>query len=325
MKKLNFVVPAPKNIIADLSTKSISEIKYDSSLFNQGRKNWIILAFLHLKDIYPSVSLSRFAKRNAKNITHVDSLFLCPPRWKSKLVVVFADRAYQKYWQDFSVFQNKELSEITQNGFFIEYWPQHDIKQRPTSRQKIENVCYFGSPQNNILSQYPVSKDLEKLGLNYIEKSRAQWNDYSDADIVVGIRDFENNTHPYKPSSKLKNTWIGNGVFIGGDDSAYKDIGIENEDYLIARSYDELIEKIKWLKNNPVEYAKIRKAGFAKKDNFNAQRSINMWKKTIAIITQKKTKNYSGKKIISFLCYMYTYVLKKKAFLRKINSIDKNL
>ena len=88
--------------------------------------------------------------------------------------------------------------------------------------------------------------------MKFIVRGPNNWNDYSDIDVVVAVRDFRpTKKYENKPPSKLFNAWLANSVFIGGGDSAYRQVGAPGEDYLVAQKEEDLKRHLVRLREDP--------------------------------------------------------------------------
>ena len=155
-----------------------------------------------------------------------------------------------------SFFEEKLFSFVKNN--FVPHWNQDSIISRDKSRGLLfENVCFYGVPQNfpkEIISQdFKDKLSNEGVVLKIITDS-AQWNDYSETDCVLAIRDFNSKSHFNKPFSKIINSYLAGVPVIAGNESS--SIYLKNKlkiDMPIVKSKEECFEAIKVLKN---EYKK---------------------------------------------------------------------
>ena len=76
----------------------------------------------------------------------------------------------------------------------------------------------------------------------------SNWHDFSNADCVIAIRNFGASiAHVQRPALKLFNAWLARTPAILGFESAYRQIGRINSDYLEAQSESEVIQHLKLL------------------------------------------------------------------------------
>lgn len=155
-----------------------------------------------------------------------------------------------------SYFEQKLFSFVKNS--FIAHWNQDNIISRDKSRGLLfENVCFYGVPQNfpkEIMTQDFKDKLLNEGVVLKIITDSANWNDYSQTDCVLAIRDFSSKSHFNKPFSKIINGYLAGVPVIAGNESSA--IYLKNKlkiDMPIANSKEECFEAIKVLKN---EYQK---------------------------------------------------------------------
>lgn len=86
--------------------------------------------------------------------------------------------------------------------------------------------------------------------MELVHKGADAWNDFSDVDIVLGLREIGSRPFNTKPPTKLINSWLAGVPFIGGADSAYMQIGSPGFDYLRVTSREQLAQAIETLKQD---------------------------------------------------------------------------
>ena len=140
-------------------------------------------------------------------------------------------------------------------SYFIAHWNQNDIIKRNSSRgESFKNVCFYGIDQNfpQKLLEPSFKEKLKKEGIDLkIITDSDKWNDYSETDCVLAIRDFENKPHYNKPFSKIINSYLAVVPVIAGNESSSLylknglGIGIS-----IVTNPDECFNAIKQVKEN---------------------------------------------------------------------------
>ena len=151
-------------------------------------------------------------------------------------------------------FLEEKLFSFTKS-YFIAHWNQNDIIKRNSSRgESFKNVCFYGIDQNfpQKLLEPSFKEKLKKEGIDLkIITDSDQWNDYSETDCVLAIRDFENKPHYNKPFSKIVNSYLAGVPVIAGNESSSLylknglGIGIS-----IVTNPDECFNAIKQVKEN---------------------------------------------------------------------------
>lgn len=137
---------------------------------------------------------------------------------------------------------------------YIPNWRQQNIIPRAINRvDTIENVYFFGRKKNFIDGYFDKLKnDLKLLGLNLItDYDATSWSNYSNADIVLAIRDFNNDPHYHKPFAKLVNALSANSIVVGSSESSTKYFKkIYFNKLPIANDYNHLLNLIFDIKKN---------------------------------------------------------------------------
>jgi hypothetical protein len=151
-------------------------------------------------------------------------------------------------------FLEEKLFSFTKS-YFIAHWNQNDIIKRNSSRgESFKNVCFYGIapnfPKDLLEPSFREKLKSEGIELKIITDSD-QWNDYSETDCVLAIRDFENKPHYNKPFSKIVNSYLAGVPVIAGNESSSLylknglGIGIS-----IVTNPDECFNAIKQVKEN---------------------------------------------------------------------------
>ncbi len=147
-------------------------------------------------------------------------------------------------------------------NFHLAHWPQPNIIPRIRNREtRLKQIGYFGGVENidnqliDELKTFCGDKELDFR----IENDWNKWNDYSEIDLVVAIRDFDQKLHGNKPYSKLLNSILAGVPVIAGNESSsryfkknyFQELPIVNsiEDLLhllleIERNYDVYLHDI---------------------------------------------------------------------------------
>jgi len=180
------------------------------------------------------------------------------------------------------IVQNRAHAARLPGAVFVPLWPQPNLIPRdPTRGRLFQNVCFLGDPQNlapELRSPAWAEHLRKQLGIVWEIRRAERWHDYSDVDCVVAIRDFSNARLLHKPASKLYNAWLAGTPFIGGTDSAYAADGIPDENFLQARSPEQLFQLLKRLKSDPVFCAQLTAAGGMAGREFTREKTTARWK-----------------------------------------------
>lgn len=254
---------------------TIDDVDKHPDKFISGRDVWLLQTYFLLKKYYSNITLDVEPKKDCINIIHGGSLRRATSIAGYYFVNARADYS-PAHWCNFEIVQNK-LQEKAK-AKYITHWPQPGLIKRDKTREKIENVAFLGAVEQNILTEYPVAGDMASMGLNYISRDRERWNDFSNIDILLGIRQFgTKHIYPNKPPSKLINAWWAEVPLISGTDSAYEEIATPGQDYLYVHSYEELLDTLNHFKNNPGFYSMIVNNGIKKRERYSRVNIINDW------------------------------------------------
>lgn len=244
---------------------------------------WTLRTYLELKQQYdctltdtmPANGITFFF-RGSVNLTQ-------KPNWDQFWVCMVADSVWHPYSQ-VNIFQNMAAANKYPGSFFIRHWDQLNIIKSKSQNTVPKNIFYFGEAVN--LAPELRSADWRNFLTDnkFVFKNPhfSQWNDYSEADIVIGIRSFgPQDQHINKPASKLFNAWRANVLFIGGNDSAYSHECETEFDYIAVKNYDELKKVLVDLKTNSQLYAKYRSQAIVRGDRLSHEFFLDQWIKVI--------------------------------------------
>jgi hypothetical protein len=122
-----------------------------------------------------------------------------------------------------------------------------------------------------------VNEICNELGLDLVERGTNEWNNFSDVDVVLGLRDFGNRTYDTKPPTKLINAWLAGSIFIAGNDSAFFQIGKANTDWLCVKSAEQLKYNLIKLMQNEIYRYQLRTKGLLQTEKFNIDSILSRW------------------------------------------------
>jgi hypothetical protein len=142
---------------------------------------------------------------------------------------------------------------------FIHHWPIPELKPRDTIRgNKIQNVAYVGHP-SQLATQLQSSKwnqQVKELGLQWMTIfDPAQWNDYTNIDVVIAARRLPTPSYLTKGSIKLLNCWNAGVPALLAPESAFLAERQSQYDFLIINSADEAYRQLQFLTDHPEFYA----------------------------------------------------------------------
>jgi len=284
-------VPETAFVLPGIASKDLERFRHldldnDWHKFTDGVTVWIVQTYLILKAAGAPVSLVGNFSKKSINVAHVVTLKnLARPRG-CFVLGVRADYPRIRWCKHYIV-QNK--TQIDSNSTWVPHWPQPGLITRDPSRaSRVEKIGYFGRAVNHYTrffrkasGWFKVKQEIqgvcEALGLDLVHRDMSSWNDYSDIDVVVGLRSFGKESYDTKPPSKLINSWISGSVFVGGNDSSFQQIGVPGKDYIICLDQKTLFHELGKLQNNTSYFEKFSDAGSQSISKFSRDSIIQSW------------------------------------------------
>ena len=282
------------NFIIDCTDSALTEYLHineenAAAIFTRGDLNWCLQTYhiLAKRNNLP-VQCSNRLEKNCINIIHSDQILALRGNPGEFVVCVRADYP-RRMWTHYHLVQNK--NQLTANTSYIPHWVQPGLIKRDPNRQGVERVAYAGEPYNgNLAGTSDTWKTLfEPHGIEFSTLSYGAWHDLSKVDVLVGIRSFDDQPHNNKPPTKLFSAWHANIPFIGGHDSAFKQVGKPGEDYLLAGTPQEVLEAVLKLRNDPNLYHKLVQNGARKAAEYTEQSIAETWEN---VLTHKVLPRY---------------------------------
>lgn len=232
------------------------------------------------------------------------------------LVCIQADCNFKLNFSDYRIYQNKEqLLEIGSSyEKFCHFWPQPGlIKRDPSRGVKIENIHYKGLKKHLCFNfnELDFLRDTECrffCGENYTAPELF-WRDYSEADLLLAVRSFDNNTWDNKPASKLLNSWAAGVPALLGRESAFRSLKRSKLDYIEISSVSDIVDSIKYLKSNPDFYRDMISNGLERSAFYDSDAIVNDW---INILNEIIIDGKSRFGYINLLPKLLAYFIRKK-------------
>lgn len=240
MIKVNFYIP--DNDVY-LNGRSLEDIKLsEHTFFTSSERAWIIQTYLHLKSFSSLIICSDELMLDAINVVHCDEMLKNLDIDNHFIVSIVADRRVHLSG-NLAIVQNYD--QITsRKDHWIMHWPQTNLlSSTRNDKECVFRIGFLGLEKNSINLKDIVNRSKYQNKIEVVYRGPGEWHDYSDLDAVVAIRNFSSK-HSQKPPTKLVNAWRAGVVFIGGNDSAYEQIGIPGFNYIKCQSPDELVSQI---------------------------------------------------------------------------------
>lgn len=244
---------------------------------------WIISTYLYLKQRHLNVSISdRFIPGQICVVSSID--FRMRQKTFSSFVVGCRSDGHKPVLCNFAIVQN-QANVNSQTDVFIPHWPQPGLIKRNQDRgNRIENLVFKGS-ENNLYEAFrspEFIQELEKLGVRLvispkIKDKPVQWNDYSDADLVIAVRDLPQKDYLVKPASKLVNAWMAGVPALLGPEPAFIDLQQSPLDFIEVKTPQQAINAIRRLKKEPALYQQMIANGFQRSQDYTTERMVQKW------------------------------------------------
>ena len=217
---------------------------------------WILQTYLRLRDDGFSVKLIGNIPDEGIVLIHRNNLtFDFKPGPKLLVICVKADKEESRLYPQLHIVQNNQETQHLRDSHFMLHWPQPGlIPRNPARKDKFETVAFFGTRGNLSpeFSHKAWQEQLNSLGLRWIIKSRWQWNDFSDVDVVLAVRNFQGRRPrtSNKPPTKLYNAWHASVPVILGPEPAFQELRKTELDYIEVNSLEETIAALKYLRDH---------------------------------------------------------------------------
>ena len=256
---------------------------------------WTLQTYLFLKKHGVNVNLVDYVPENGILIGHKttfkDKQLKNDNNPSLLKICIQGDKIYSPFEEDstpknvdISIVQNMEDSSIENgNGLYVPFWPHYNIVPRESGRKSIKTALYCGWKEwlDEGLQSETFLRQLSELGVSLetrFEDSSLLWTDYSEADLILAIRSFDNNPYVHKPPIKLINAWTaGVPAIVGMNETAYHQVGIQGKDFIGVSNIDEVITMISYLKENPQKYTQMRERGFVSVKQFSEEKVVKCW------------------------------------------------
>jgi hypothetical protein len=227
--------------------------------YQWGMYNWTLQTYLFLRSSSLSCSLIDQLPEEGIVISHKDFLpDHLQPGPKLLLVCIQGDKTKHPYAQ-LHIVQNlqdevRAAQPTLWDSYYIPHWAQSSlIPRNPARGDRFETIAFMGDPVNLAPELHDVSfqKTLAAMGMNLKIVGRDGWNDYSDIDAILAVRNFAyRNDYRVKPALKLCNAWHAGVPAILGKEPAYQAERKSPLDYWEVESLAEVLKAIQCLRDD---------------------------------------------------------------------------
>lgn len=178
-------------------------------------------------------------------------------------------------------FDVKQKRDSIWNPYYISHWPMPNLIPRPKERNcLVENVAYIGARSQlakELESEIWINS-LSSLGCKWLPiLNQNKWNDYSQLDIIVAARSFDQINYPNKGLIKLINCWRAGIPAILTAESSFMAERRTELDFIVVNSLEEAIQAVKKVKNDPDLYLAMVKNGLERAKEFTQETTLIKW------------------------------------------------
>lgn len=278
MPVYNFVIDCSDSALEKYLTMGTQDAV---KVFTRGDLNWCLQTYLILeKKGELEVKCSNTLCNESINIIHSDQLLKLKGKSSHFLVCVRADYPRRR-WSHYHIVQNEKQLDV--NTSYVPHWVQPGLIKRDNTRQGVKRVAYAGEILNGNLagSVEQWKKLFSPHNIEFVTLEGGSWHNLKDVDVLIGIRSFNSQTYDTKPPTKLFSAWHANIPFVGGQDSAFLQVGKPGEDYLLVKSPEEAVEAVLKLRDDPEFYSILVKKGNKKVLEYNENTIAEQWMKIL--------------------------------------------
>jgi len=247
-------------------------------------RNWCVFTWMYLKEQGENVVLSDRYVPGHICVTSYDGVDLPGDPRKSYVVVCQHDRPRTGVG-DRVVVQN-QYGVQNRRFHFIPHWPQPNIIRRSPKRQhSVSRIQYHGRIEN--LGQGYRSpafrQELERRELTLVtgpsdrEAKFLSWNDYSQSDVILAVREDTLANIRRKPASKLVNAWIAEVPAIIGVEPGPRELRRSELDYIEVANPQEALMALDRLKTDPDLYTAMVENGKQRSVEFSKNSLVCRW------------------------------------------------
>lgn len=245
---------------------------------------WLVAPFLALRTLYTNVFLTD--KIQPGSVCVVSGVDL-GVRARSDRCFCIATRSdgHIPELADLRVVQN-QAAEETDKDIFIPHWPQPGLIPRDVERgTRIEELAFKGASVNLYapLRDRTFQQQLSELGVHFSIEERpidgltARWFDYSQADLVLALRNIGVEDVKVKPASKLINAWLAGVPALLGPEPAFEELRRSELDYIVVRTPTDVLDAVRHLQANPNRYLAMSQNGLHRGADYGPERTLARW------------------------------------------------
>jgi hypothetical protein len=301
-----------------------------------GSSSWIVQSYLQLKCRGLDVRLvSHYVPGHICVVSREElmkrRLLSSSLPFRSYLVVCQQDRPRPEICEHRIVQNHRTL--LQPNDHFLPHWPQPDLRSRDLSRgSRVENLVFKGR-WYYLPEQYKdpaFINQLTSLGFNFSTTpdyvvDLSEWTNYSDADVLLALRQRSDLYLASKPPTKLINAWFAGCPALLGSEPAYQQLRQSELDYIEVNSPEEVIAALQRLREQPSLYQAMVENGWKRAKEFTPDRLAGLWRDLfageIAKGYQQWLKQFWAWKLAGRPCQFSYRILKQELERRRFNRL----
>lgn len=174
---------------------------------------------------------------------------------------------------------------------FLPHRPQPCLQPRHQSRGATVRNLVFKGHDYNLYAPFRTPEflsELADLDINLVvsrdddDIKFTDWCDYTEADVVLAVRNSTQYDIHLKPALKLINAWFAGCPAILGPEPSYQAMRKSSLDYIEVRTPEEAIRALKYLKENPDLYIAMIENGFQRAREFTVDCNALNWRNLLA-------------------------------------------
>jgi len=261
-----------------------------------GKYDWTLQTYLLLRQYGVPCSIKTELPTKGIVITHRDFLPIYQAPYPNLFVACIKPDRKEHPWAQHYIVQNSQdpiFQKLSRERVSeTRFWPQSSLIPRKSARGSlVKNIAYFGRMDNlePELQSAAWREEMLSLGLNWQTVPMESWNDYSQIDVTVSIRGWDQSKTKVdavtnwdsKPPNKLTNSWLANVPAIVGDEPAYQSVCEGKLGCIIVRNKDQLKAELLKLRDRSEYYHNQQNFGAARAPDFSVGALQKSWQSII--------------------------------------------
>lgn len=189
-------------------------------------------------------------------------------------------------------FVQNELLLRRPNEFFMPLWPQPGILPRHPSRgSRLERIAYLGDESlSEAFTGQRFQRQLAEMGITLV--TPRSWNDYSEIDAILAVRNVPPSYLACKPASKLVNAWTAGVPALLGPEPAFIALRKSDLDFIEVREPQDAEAGLRRLKADPALYDTMVRNGRTRAADFSVNVLARRWERLFSGPIAERYRNW---------------------------------